>query len=157
MGRISRRHALPMAFSAKFPLPAARMAQPQHTYVQYFIPIDGDSEEHPNAFLVRKPPKSLTLGDVQQVRAKTLPTLFDAAPWSTRASNRPPDTMPRFSMCSSSLSRGSTSSAPSRRSERATVSRCTVCVAATNDRTLACRASYTRWRPSLASLTCSVA
>jgi len=43
------------------------MSQPQHTYVQYFIPHDGDSEEHPNVFLVKKPPKSLTLGDVQQV------------------------------------------------------------------------------------------
>jgi hypothetical protein len=44
-------------------------ANPQnHTYVQYFIPLDGDTEEHPNVFVVRKAPKSLTLADVQQVR-----------------------------------------------------------------------------------------
>ena len=39
-----------------------------HTYVQYIIPGDGDSEDHPNVFLVKKPIKGLTLGDVQQVR-----------------------------------------------------------------------------------------
>ena len=35
------------------------------SYVQYFIPSDGDAEEHPNVFVVRKPPKTLTLADVQ--------------------------------------------------------------------------------------------
>jgi hypothetical protein len=45
------------------------MAAPAHTYVHYFIPYDGDSEEHPNVYLVRKPAKALTLGDLQQVRA----------------------------------------------------------------------------------------
>jgi len=39
-------------------------AAPAHVYVQYFIPYDGDVEEHPNVFLVRKPPRSLTLADV---------------------------------------------------------------------------------------------
>jgi len=39
-----------------------------HTYVQYFVPIDGDAEDHPNVFLVRKPQRSLTLGDIEQVR-----------------------------------------------------------------------------------------
>jgi len=34
------------------------------SYVQYFIPTDGDSEEHPNVFVVRKSPKSLCLGDI---------------------------------------------------------------------------------------------
>lgn len=50
------------------------MAQPQHTYVQYFIPYDGDTEEHPNVYLVKKAPKSLTLADVQQVckRGRTM-------------------------------------------------------------------------------------
>jgi len=38
-----------------------------HTYVNYFIPYDGDAEEHPNVFLVRKPQKGLTLSDIQQV------------------------------------------------------------------------------------------
>lgn len=36
------------------------------SYVQYFIPGDGDSEEHPNVFLVRKATKDLRLADVQQ-------------------------------------------------------------------------------------------
>ncbi len=40
------------------------MANPNATYVQYFIPTDGDSEEHPNVFVLRKPPKAITLGDV---------------------------------------------------------------------------------------------
>ena len=35
-----------------------------HTYVQYFIPGDGDSEEHPNVFLVKRPPRELRLEDV---------------------------------------------------------------------------------------------
>ena len=43
------------------------MAQGNNTYVQYFVPYDGDVEEHPNVFLVRKPAKGLTLADVQQV------------------------------------------------------------------------------------------
>ena len=36
-----------------------------HSYVQYFIPHDGDEEDHPNVFLVKKPLKNLTLSDVQ--------------------------------------------------------------------------------------------
>jgi hypothetical protein len=44
------------------------MASAGHTYVQYFCPYDGDVEEHPNVYLVRRPVKSLTLLDLQQVR-----------------------------------------------------------------------------------------
>ena len=39
-------------------------AAPQHTYVQYFVPGDGDSEEHPNVCLVRRAPGALRLEDV---------------------------------------------------------------------------------------------
>jgi hypothetical protein len=46
------------------------MAQPNHTYVQYFIPADGDVEEHPNVFLLKKAPKSVTLADLQQVSSE---------------------------------------------------------------------------------------
>lgn len=46
------------------------MASANHSYVQYFIPYDGDTEEHPNVFLVKKPQKDLKLVDVQQVRQK---------------------------------------------------------------------------------------
>lgn len=41
------------------------MATPAHTYVQYFVPIDGDVEDHPNVFLVRKPQRSITLADIE--------------------------------------------------------------------------------------------
>ena len=34
------------------------------THVCYFVPIDGDVEEQPNVFAVRKPQKLLTLGDI---------------------------------------------------------------------------------------------
>lgn len=44
------------------------MASAGHTYVQYFVPSDGDAEDHPNVFLVRRPLKAVTLADVQQVR-----------------------------------------------------------------------------------------
>jgi len=40
---------------------------PDHTYVQYFIPHDGDTESAPNLFLVRKPAAKLTVGDLQEV------------------------------------------------------------------------------------------
>lgn len=43
-------------------------ANPNITYVRYFVPYDGDTEEHPNVFIVRKPIKGLTLGDIQSVR-----------------------------------------------------------------------------------------
>lgn len=43
------------------------MAQPAHSYVQYFVPYDGDTEEHPNVFLVKRPQKDLRLADLQQV------------------------------------------------------------------------------------------
>ena len=46
-----------------------KMSNPGHTYVQYFIPGDGDTDEHPNVFLVKKPMKDLRLGDIQQARA----------------------------------------------------------------------------------------
>lgn len=49
------------------------MAQPAHSYVQYFIPYDGDNEEHPNVYLVKKPQKDLRLADLQQVRACSWP------------------------------------------------------------------------------------
>ena len=49
------------------------MANANHTYVQYFIPTDGDSEEHPNVFLVKKPLKELRLGDVQAASASDPP------------------------------------------------------------------------------------
>lgn len=39
-------------------------APPTISYIQYFIPSDNDSEDHPNVFVVRKPPRGLTLGDV---------------------------------------------------------------------------------------------
>lgn len=35
------------------------------TFVRYFIPYDGDTEEHPNVFVVKKPMAKLTLGDIQ--------------------------------------------------------------------------------------------
>ena len=41
------------------------MSNPNISYVQYFIPTDGDSEDHPNVFVVRRPPRGLTLGDVE--------------------------------------------------------------------------------------------
>ena len=41
------------------------MSNPNISYVQYFIPTDGDSEEHPNVFVVRRPPRGLTLGDIE--------------------------------------------------------------------------------------------
>ena len=41
------------------------MANANHTYVQYHVPADGDSEEHPNVFLVKRPLKELRLADVQ--------------------------------------------------------------------------------------------
>ena len=34
------------------------------THVAYFVPLDGDSEEQPNVFAVRKPARALTLGDL---------------------------------------------------------------------------------------------
>lgn len=34
------------------------------SYVQYFVPSDGDSEEHPNVFRCLKAPKSLLLSDI---------------------------------------------------------------------------------------------
>lgn len=43
------------------------MATPNYTYIQYFIPADGDVEEHPNVFQLKKAPKGITLGDIQQV------------------------------------------------------------------------------------------
>lgn len=42
-------------------------ASAQYTYVYYFVPYDGDEEEHPNFFLIRKPPTSVTLEDVIKV------------------------------------------------------------------------------------------
>lgn len=47
------------------PCTADIMAGPAHTYVQYFVPIDGDVEDHPNVFLVRKPQRSITLSDIE--------------------------------------------------------------------------------------------
>ena len=38
-----------------------------HTYVQYFVPDDGDVEAHPNIFLVKKPVSELSVGDIQAV------------------------------------------------------------------------------------------
>ena len=38
-----------------------------HSYVHYFIPYDGDVEDHPNLFLVKKPVQKVTLGDVLSV------------------------------------------------------------------------------------------
>ena len=43
---------------------AASAPKPEVSYVTYFIPSDGDAEEHPNVFVVRKPPRALTLADV---------------------------------------------------------------------------------------------
>lgn len=43
---------------------AAFTPKPEVSYVTYFIPSDGDAEEHPNVFVVRKPPRALTLADV---------------------------------------------------------------------------------------------
>ena len=39
-------------------------AKAEVSYVQYFIPSDGDTEEHPNVFVVRVPPRALALRDV---------------------------------------------------------------------------------------------
>ncbi len=46
------------------------MANANHTYVQYHVPVDGDSEEHPNVFLVKRPLKELRLADVQSASAR---------------------------------------------------------------------------------------
>jgi len=35
------------------------------SYIQYFIPADGDVEDHPNVYLVKKPQKDLRLADLQ--------------------------------------------------------------------------------------------
>lgn len=43
------------------------MAAANITHVRYFVPYDGDTEEHPNVFVVRKPMKGLTLADLQSV------------------------------------------------------------------------------------------
>ena len=43
---------------------AASTPKPEVSYVTYFVPSDGDAEEHPNVFVVRKPPKALSLADV---------------------------------------------------------------------------------------------
>lgn len=42
------------------------MADTSYTYVYYFVPQDGDSEEHPNVFLIRKPPRSVTTADITE-------------------------------------------------------------------------------------------
>ena len=40
----------------------------ESTYVAYHIPSDGDSEDVPNVFVIRKALASITLGDIKQVR-----------------------------------------------------------------------------------------
>lgn len=40
------------------------MSKAEVSYVQYFVPSDGDSEDHPNVFVVRKAPKVLTVADI---------------------------------------------------------------------------------------------
>lgn len=42
------------------------------TYVAYFVPGDGDNEDAPNLFVVRKAASSVTLADVKQVRCVQL-------------------------------------------------------------------------------------
>jgi hypothetical protein len=44
----------------------------EHTYIQYFIPHDGDGEEHPNVFLLRRPATSLKIGDIRGVSCDLL-------------------------------------------------------------------------------------
>jgi hypothetical protein len=38
------------------------------TYIQYFIPHDGDTEEHPNVFVVNQPASLVTMADIVSVR-----------------------------------------------------------------------------------------
>ena len=44
------------------------MADTTYAYVYYFVPLDGDTEEHMNVFLVRKPASEVTVDDISQVR-----------------------------------------------------------------------------------------
>lgn len=37
----------------------------------YHVPYDGDTEDHPNLFLIKKPVKSITVADVKQVPTRT--------------------------------------------------------------------------------------
>lgn len=41
--------------------------QDAFTYVAYHIPVDGDSEEAPNVFVIRKAAASITVHDVKEV------------------------------------------------------------------------------------------
>ena len=64
------------------------MAAPSLSYVQYFIASDGDTEEHPNVFVIRKPPAKLVLADVQAVRAWVAngnPVALQRLSWQLRA------------------------------------------------------------------------
>lgn len=42
------------------------MAGANSTYIVYHIPCDGDNEENPNIFLLKKPAKAVTLADVRE-------------------------------------------------------------------------------------------
>lgn len=42
-----------------------------YTYVYYFIPQDGDSEDHPNAFLIRKPGSAIRQSTIAEVHSAT--------------------------------------------------------------------------------------
>jgi len=44
------------------------MSSTSYTYVYYFVPLDGDTEEHMNVFLIRKPPAEVTVADIESVR-----------------------------------------------------------------------------------------
>lgn len=100
------------------------MANPNVAYVQYFIPIDGDSEEHPNVFLVKKPLKDVRLSDVQAAsssrRRRLLsnggPALQVKSSTTHRSSTTAINETCRHSRC-----RARTSSAPSRPMARRTV------------------------------------
>jgi hypothetical protein len=47
--------------------------------INYFIPSDGDEEEHPNIFPMRKPLGQITLRMVKEVRARDCPASQPAA------------------------------------------------------------------------------
>ena len=46
------------------------MADTTYSYVYYFVPLDGDTEDHMNVFLIRKPASEVTVNDVESVRPR---------------------------------------------------------------------------------------
>ncbi len=61
-------------------LPGASMAARGRTFVSYFVPHDGDVEEHPNVFRVDRPVAEVRLRDIRDVRQAALRRLWPARP-----------------------------------------------------------------------------